>query len=83
MLHYVTLTSQGQITIPADVRRLLKLKKQNTLIMETYKDKITITPEADILSLKGVFKTKKRIPFKKIREEFGNYMASRHLNAYK
>ena len=36
-------------------------------------------PVKSILELEGTFKTKKRIPFKKVREAFGEYMARRHL----
>ncbi len=79
MLHYVTITSQGQITIPAAVRRKLSLKKNQRAVLELENDQILITPEKDILELEGIFKTNKKIPFKKVREEFGNYLASRHL----
>lgn len=39
--------------------------------------------EYDILKLEGVFKTKKKVPFKKVREAFGNYLARRHLRSYR
>lgn len=42
---------------------------------------IFIQPVKDIDELQGIFKTKKKIPFKKIREAFGDYLARRHLSA--
>ena len=81
MLHYVTITSQGQITIPAEIRRKFALDKVKRATVEVEGDRIVIEPEADILKLRGIFKTKKRIPFKKVRVAFGEYMARRHLSA--
>lgn len=70
MMYSATVTSQGQITIPAKVRRQLKLDKRRNVIIETQGEKIVITPEVDILELRGVFKTKKKIPFKVARKAF-------------
>lgn len=80
MLHYVTITSQGQITIPASIRRQLDLDKKKKAIVTVEENKIVIKPQKDILELRGVFKTNKKIPFKKVREAFGEYLAKRHLN---
>lgn len=76
MLHYsATVTSQGQITIPAKIRRALKLDKNRSVQIELVDQKMVIEPEPDILSLRGAFKTKIRIPFKKAREAFEEAMA--------
>ena len=83
MLHYVTITSQGQITIPAEIRRELGLSAQKKAIVTIEQNQIVIKPGRDILELEGVFKTKKKIPYKKIREAFGVYLAKRHLKSLK
>ena len=75
MLHYVTITSQGQITIPAVIRRKHGLDKIKKAQVISNGDNIIIKPETDIMDLYGVFKTKKRIPFKKAREAFEEAMA--------
>lgn len=83
MLHYVTITSQGQITIPAKIRREIGLEVKKKAIVTLEENKIVIKPERDILELEGVFRTKKNIPYKKIRDAFGDYLAKRHLNSLK
>lgn len=75
MLHYVTITSQGQISIPAAIRRQFNLDKIRKAIVEVEEDKIVIRPEKDIFQLRGVFKTNKKIPFRKIREAFEEALA--------
>ncbi len=70
MLYPVTITSQGQITIPAKLRRELDLDKTKRLILKVEDKRIIAEPEPDFLSLRGVFKTKKKIPFRKARRAF-------------
>ena len=67
MLHYVTITSQGQISIPAVIRRKFGLDKTKKAIVEADDEKIIIKPEPDIMELYGVFKTKKKISPGKLR----------------
>ena len=83
ILHYVTITSQGQITIPAEIRRELGLYAQKKAIVTLEQNQIVVKPVRDILELEGVFKTNKKIPYKKIREAFGDYLAKRHLKSLK
>ena len=64
MTYTVTITSQGQITIPADVRRLLKLDKQMKALIEVKENTMVLTPEPDVLSLCGIFKSKKKSSWK-------------------
>ena len=79
MIYTVTVTSQGQISIPAAVRRRFSLEKGKKAILEVEEDKIILTPQKDILELRGILKTDKKIPFKKVREAFGDYLSKRHL----
>lgn len=79
MIQYVTITSQGQISIPAALRRQFQFDKNRKAIIEVQSDGILIKPVKDILDLYGVFKTNKRIPFRKVRKAFGEYLARRHL----
>lgn len=77
MTYYVTITSQGQMSIPVDIRRQFGLEKSRKAIVRADGDKIVVEPVVDILSLRGVFKTKKRVLYKKVREAFGEYLARR------
>ena len=80
MTYYVTITSQGQMSIPASIRRQFRLDTIRKAKVEVRDGGIMIKPIKDILDLQGVFKTKKRVPFKKAREAFETYLATRHLN---
>lgn len=79
MVYTVTITRQGQISIPAKLRRLYGLEARRELILRpTNNDQIIIEPVRDLLSFRGYFKTKKRFSKKQIRRAFENYLASRH-----
>lgn len=58
MQQIVSITSQGQITIPALMRRLLNLSEYNKALVQTKKNKIIIEPVPDILDLAGLLKDK-------------------------
>ena len=75
MFYPVTITSQGQITIPAKLRRELDLDKTKRLILKVEDQKLIAEKEPDILALRGVFKTKKRIRFWQARKAFEEAMA--------
>jgi len=80
MSYTVTVTSQGQISIPAELRRKYSLVGGKSLILRDTPDgQINVTLAPDLLELGGTFKTKNRISFKKAREAYGNYLATRHL----
>ena len=68
MLQYVTITSQGQVSIPADLRRKLGFEKTRKATIRADGDALILEPVKDILELQGVFKTKKRIPWRVIRK---------------
>ena len=81
MIYSATVTSQGQVTIPAPIRKALGITKSKRVNITLDNKKAILEPEPDILDLYGVFKTKKRIPFKKAREAFGEYLARRSLKS--
>lgn len=53
MTHLVTITSQGQISIPAQIRRDLNLDKNKKVSVSRDKNRIIIEPVVDILTLGG------------------------------
>lgn len=75
MLHYVTITSQGQMTIPAKIRRKYNFDKNRKVVLVDEGEKLVITNIPDILTFRGIFKTKKRIPFGKARAMFEKALA--------
>ncbi len=75
MTYLISVTSQGQISIPAPLRKKYGLEKNGKIILSEKDDKLIIEPAEDISELRGLFKTTKRIPFKKIRQGFEEYLA--------
>lgn len=57
-MSFVTLTSQGQISIPAKLRRELKLKKQQKLSIRKDGEKIILESPVDIFKMAGSLKHK-------------------------
>ena len=74
-MYTVTITSQGQISIPAKLRRKLGLDKVRKAIVSEEKSKIVIEPMKDILELRGSFKTSKKFSPRVIRKAFETYLA--------
>lgn len=60
MIYTVSITSQGQISIPAKLRRKFKLDKSGKVIISEESDKLILEPVEDFLSLKGSLKSNKK-----------------------
>ena len=53
MTYTVSITSQGQISIPAKLRRKYGLDKKGKALISEEEDKLIIEPVPDLLSLRG------------------------------
>lgn len=75
MVYQTTITKKGQITIPKEIREILKLTegKKLQIEFERKKKEIRIKPVPDILDLAGKFKTKRKINVVKTRELMEKY----------
>lgn len=60
MTYLVSITSQGQISIPAKIRRELGLSKNSKAIVSKEKGRVVIEPIKDLLSMKGSLKSNKK-----------------------
>ena len=79
MIYTVSITSQGQISIPAKIRRELGFTKNNKAIVSVKKGKVTIEPAKDILELGGSLKTnKKPLSNQQLHDLFATYMAGEY-----
>jgi len=58
MQQIVSITSQGQITIPAMFRRLLGLDQYNKAAVSSENNKIIVEPIPDIMKLAGILQKK-------------------------
>lgn len=58
MIYTATVTSQGQITIPVEIRRKLKLDKNRKIILKLEENTIFMDAEPDIFALEGIFKNR-------------------------
>ncbi|MEK9135266.1 MAG: AbrB/MazE/SpoVT family DNA-binding domain-containing protein [Patescibacteria group bacterium] len=70
MTYQTTITRKGQITIPKDIRDILRLDEGRKLEIEfeRIKGEIKIKSAPDILDLAGMFKPKKKINVLRARE---------------
>lgn len=75
MIYTVSITSQGQISIPAKIRRELGFSKKSRATVTVEKGKMVVEPAKDILELKGVFKSRKKYDPRKARKMFEEYLA--------
>jgi len=58
MQQIVTITSQGQITIPASMRRKIAIDKYNQASVSIEENRIIIEPISDFLDLGGSLRNK-------------------------
>ncbi len=83
MAYVVSITSQGQISIPAQIRRDLNLDKTRKALITIQGNKAVIEPLKDLLELKGSFKTKIKADSDKIRASFEQYLAKEGVKGMK
>jgi AbrB family looped-hinge helix DNA binding protein len=78
----VSITAQGQLSLPAKVRQQFGLHKATKAIIAVENNKITLTPVSDIFSLRGVFGggNQPSLSKKQIREAFEEYLAEQGAN---
>lgn len=78
MSYTVSITSQGQINIPALIRRQLGLSKNSKAIISVKGGKMLVKPVKDLLELKGSIKTsKKPLSNEELHKIFAQEMAKR------
>ena len=59
MTYLVSVTSQGQISIPAPLRRKFGMDKNGQVLISEEENKLTLEPTVDFLQLKGSLKSNK------------------------
>jgi AbrB family looped-hinge helix DNA binding protein len=84
MSHIVSITSQGQISIPAKIRQELGLNKKQKAIVSVEKGKMVVEPVKDFLELGGSLKTnKKPLSNAELHDLFGTYLAEEAMKGMK
>ncbi|OGM26377.1 hypothetical protein A3D00_04435 [Candidatus Woesebacteria bacterium RIFCSPHIGHO2_02_FULL_38_9] len=81
MVYTVSITSQGQMSIPADIRRTLGLSVFKKALVSIQDGKMVVEPVKDFLSLGGSLKTEKKASSKQIREAFQKYLAQEAVSS--
>jgi len=75
MIYTVTITSQGQISLPVKIRRKLGLSNIRKAFVRMERGTIIVEPVADMLSLKGSVKSTRKIQTDTIRHAFEKELA--------
>lgn len=78
-MYTTTITQKGQATIPAPIRKRLGLKPGHRLLFNEMGDKVFITPEVDISSLRGSIKTNIKWNKRLAYEAVGKMLAERYI----
>lgn len=79
MTYTVSITSQGQISIPAKLRRKLGFEKNRRAFIEEKEGKLVLEPFRDLLELGGSLKTKKKpLTNQKLHELYAEYVAKEY-----
>jgi AbrB family looped-hinge helix DNA binding protein len=73
MTYTVSVTSQGQISIPAPLRRKMGLDKSRRALVTEKEGKLVIEPIKDLLELRGSLKTDIPATSSQIRQAFEEY----------
>jgi AbrB family looped-hinge helix DNA binding protein len=72
------LTSKGQITLPKEVRRLLKAEVGSVIVFEKEDEKIIIRPTKTLLDYRGYLKGRKKpADIETLRERAKEYLAEK------
>jgi len=72
------ITSKGQITLPKEVRRLLRVESGSVIIFEREEEKIVIRPTKTLLDYRGYLKGRKKpADFELMRERAKKYLAEK------
>lgn len=84
MTYTVSITSQGQISIPAKFRKKLGLKKYTKAFVTEQDGKLIVEPVKDFLELAGSLKTnKKPLSNKELHDRFGEYLVKEYAKKFK
>jgi len=76
MTNIVSITSQGQISIPAKMRRQLGLDKTKKALISVHDDRILVEPVRDFIEMGGTLKTNLKVSSRQIRQAFEDYLAN-------
>jgi len=79
MSQTVSITSQGQVSIPAKMRRELGFSKTGKAVIYAENGKVVIEPVRDLLSLRGSLKSPIAATSSQIREAFEEELATAHI----
>ncbi len=77
MAYTVSITSQGQISIPAPLRKKMGLNKSGSALVTEKEGKLVIEPIKDLVELRGSLKTDKSAASPQIRQAFEEYTAQK------
>ncbi|MBI2020410.1 AbrB/MazE/SpoVT family DNA-binding domain-containing protein [Candidatus Daviesbacteria bacterium] len=79
MVYTVSVTSQGQISIPAKLRRKLGFGKNKLAFIEEKDGKLILEPVKDLLELGGSLKSnKKPLSDSQVHELFSDYIVKEY-----
>lgn len=73
MEQVVSITSQGQLTIPVSIRAFLGIKESTKAVIRVVKDEIVVKPKNDFWSIGGVLKSKVKLSDEQLSQARGAF----------
>ena len=80
MIYTVSMTSQGQLSIPVSLHQKFGLNKLGRAQVTEHEGKLVIEPLKDLLDLRGSLKTCKSGTSSVIRQSFEKYLGTPRIN---
>ncbi len=77
MNYTVAITSQNQIYIPTEIRKVFPREVYNYANLALSGNSIVVTPVPDLLSIGGSLKTDKKFTIKQEKEAFANFFSGK------
>ena len=78
-MNYVSvITQKGQVTIPVDIRRFLKLKPYGKVVFVRTEDQVVIKPSQSFYALKGSVKSKRKFSDREANREVEEFIGKEY-----
>ena len=79
MVYTISVTSQGQISIPVNIQRKLGFKRNGKATIRVEGRSVIVEPVLDFMSLKGSLQSnRKPLSSKEIHERFSRYLSGKN-----
>lgn len=77
-MQVTTITQKGQVTIPVDIRKYLKVGTGDRVVFEKRKNQVVVKPARNLLDLRGSVPSNKIYSDQKADKAISNYIKAKY-----